>query len=233
MGLQLLYTIVFLIIFSGTVVATIMGAAKIKPFHKMPDKWVKILIGPLIVEVAFAVIGVYKSFNEHPVERYKLVIHYNDFINDWLNTLDQKSKGCIQAYNESNRQLNSLEPNCQKVAEGFERKNFANKSTGTGHLYLHRGKNSYDGVAVYRFPKEDTPTILEVTGYDADKDSLKLSFIQQEGVFKRQDGSVIIRPYDTFEPTAFQLKNVRGSSRYEAMLIGNDGVDYGRIEFYQ
>lgn len=228
-----LFTYVFLFIFFLTAIATIMGAAKIPPFHKMRDKWIKILIGPLIVELGITVIGVYKSYHEHPVERYRLVIHYGDFIQDWLNTLDEKSKDCVQVYLKSTHQLNSLELNCRKVAEHFERKNFANKREGKGHLYLYHGKNSYEGVAVYRFPNEETPTILEVLGQDADKDSLKLSFTQQEGVFKRQDGIVLIRPYDTFEPTVFQLKKDGGSSRYEAKLLGNEGVDYGRIAFYQ
>ena len=56
MTLNMIYSLSFLALFAITVFVTLMGAAKIRPFHNMPDKVVKILVvdeGPLhvIIEV--------------------------------------------------------------------------------------------------------------------------------------------------------------------------------------
>lgn len=232
MTLNMIYSLSFLALFAITVFVTLMGAAKIRPFHNMPDKVVKILVGSIVVELAVAVIGVYKSFNENPVKRYRFVVHYGDFLDSWIANLGEEDRRCLQEYRLTDQKLTDLISKCREVAEAYERKQDANKTTGRGYLYLYRGDNSYEGLAIYRFSDKEAPTIMEVSGQDAANRSIRLSFIQQESVFKRKDGVVLIRPYATFEPTPFIYKTTGGADRHEARLLDKDGIDHGIVEFY-
>lgn len=224
-----LFTIVFLLIFFITAIATIMGAAKIKPFHNMPDKWVKILIVPLLAELAVAVIGVFVSLYEPAVEKYTFVADYRHFLSDWKNNLGEKDSNCLKMYISSGHMVANLDESCLNIVKAYERKRAANNQKGLGNIFLEKGNNSYEGMAFYTFPGAQSSTIFKVTGSSANH-LVQLTFSQEQDYFIETSGQVTLRPPSSFEVDFEEVDVSNGV--FEGKLVGSDHIHYGVLRYY-
>lgn len=223
------FTIVFLTIFFITAIAALMGMAKIKPFHNMADKWIKMLVGPLIIELAVAVIGVFVSLYGTSVEKYIFVADYRNFLDDWKKSLGERENTCIKSYQTSGDSVAQLDESCINIVQNLERKKAANNQKGLGNLYLEKDDSKYSGVAFYTFPGAYSSTVFKVNGSLFD-DKIQLTFSQERGYFIDEMGRVALRP-----PASFQVdfkEAVGGNGVYEGKLKGPDNVNYGVLRYY-
>jgi len=88
----------------GTAIVTLGGIIRIGPFKNISDKYTKILVGALLVELIAAFIGVYKTLPQlqfHRAEEYEFEIEYSDFLKQWQETLSQEEKSQLNFFIEN------------------------------------------------------------------------------------------------------------------------------------
>ena len=226
---KMLFTAVFLLVFFMTALATIMGAAKIKPFHKMAPKWVNILIGPLLVELAVAVIGVFTTLYEPKVEKHNFVADYRDYMADWRKGLSHKDEQCIENYlNSETFNIEDQKP-CIEIIQAYNRKKASNNQKGVGSIYLESDGNRYSGMAFYAFPGQDGKTVFSLVGTSVDN-QLQLTFSQEQGYHINSEGIISLRPPNSFQVNFRPLE--QDEDVYEGKLQGSDNIDYGVLKIY-
>ncbi len=145
-----------------TFVATILSMAKIGPFANVPTATTKILVASLIVELAGAFIGVYKTLPQLKFdvsEKYRFEISYGDISTSWLNNLSEEDKALVVPFIEDGEMESFLRFSAY-VDKYREIKNFSR--IGSTHWMEYYAKFMNDEqteyVNIYRNSYKESPS---------------------------------------------------------------------------
>ena len=100
------YHFLVMAIIASTAVVALGGILQIGIFKSVSDTYKKILVGTLLVELAGAFIGVYKTLPDlefKKAEKYKIEIKYTDLVSGYVDKVKGYQKGCFDSFQEPNR----------------------------------------------------------------------------------------------------------------------------------
>jgi len=101
-----LYHYLVMGIIAATAIVALGGILQIGIFKEVSDTYKKILVGALLVEIAGAFVGVYKTLPEldfKKAEKYKIEIKYVDLLNGYVEKMEGYQQSCFKTFKEPNR----------------------------------------------------------------------------------------------------------------------------------
>lgn len=157
------FTVIFIIVV--TTFATLASMGRIGIFKNVDASYTKILVGALLVEMAAAFFGVYRTLPELRLdvsEKYKFEIKYNDLAKGFLSTLEGDDRRIVE-YFVNNGQLAEFYA-FKSVVDDYERVNDLARIGGTNWLeyykkLLNKRQQGYVGLYDEIFYKE--PFVVE------------------------------------------------------------------------
>ncbi|QPB83465.1 hypothetical protein CWC22_010890 [Pseudoalteromonas rubra] len=157
------FTVISIIIV--TTLATLGSMGRIGIFKNVDASYTKLLVGALLVEMAAAFFGVYRTLPELRLdvsEKYKFEIQYNDLAQGFLSSLKNEDRRLVE-YFVNNGQLAEFY-DFKSVVEDYERVNDLARIGGTNWLDYYQkllSKRQQGYVALYDEVFYKEPFVVE------------------------------------------------------------------------
>lgn len=209
------YQAAFLLVFLATATIALGSILKIWVFAKVEEKYMRVLFGFLIAQLAGTVIQAYATLPPTQVnsaEEYAYELQYLDYLDDWIKAQNVHNKYCVDRFLSSEK----IPPvDCAEAVEGYLRQTKAINRIGSGRLILSYNKTSkrYNGIASYRFPDESAPTVFEVTGLKHSAEERIIYFTQPPAAIKIGD-ECVLRP-----STQFKIGFKKDGAKFRGVLL--------------
>jgi hypothetical protein len=249
-----------------TAVMTLGAMTQRGIFRDVKEKYTKVLVGALLLELTGAFIAVYTTLPELKLkisEKYMFEMTYTDVASNWLEqqkndihliqpfinnggineflkfkqtvqdyesyrnvskitkqdvidsfktVLDKKSEEHLRTYTEIYNESPANIEKAEKLLFEHERLLKSSNKVGRGTMWASTASDKLEGIIVYEFPEQVTPSVLEFHGRKSG-DQMILYFDQKPSVFKA--GGTIRRR----EAASFNLPlTLNDKGQYEAKL---------------